>query len=54
MNYSFVNVNQIIENYKSVADGNIDIKKALSNYIKKPNGLNRANVWLAITTMKVE
>ena len=54
MNYSFVNVNEIIENYKSVADGNIDIKKALSNYTKKPNGLNRANVWLAIITMKDE
>ena len=54
MNYSFVNVNEIIENYKSVADGNIDIKKALSSYIKKPNGLNRANVWLAIITMKDE
>ena len=54
MNYSFVNVNQIIENYKSVADGNIDIQKALSNYIKKPNGLNRANVWLAVITMKDE
>ena len=54
MNYSFVNVNEITENYKSVADGNIDIKTALSNYIKKPNGLNRANVWLAIITMKDE
>ncbi len=54
MNYSFVNINEIIENYKSVADGNIDIKKALSNYIKKPNGLNRANVWLAVITMKDE
>ena len=54
MNYSFVNVNEIIENYKSVADGNIDIKKALSSYTKKPNGLNRANVWLAIITMKDE
>ncbi len=54
MNYSFVNVDEIIENYKSVADGNIDIKKALSNYTKKPNGLNRANVWLAIITMKDE
>ena len=54
MNYSFVNVNQIIENYKSVADGNIDIKNALSSYTKKPNGLNRANVWLAIITMKDE
>ena len=54
MNYSFVNVKQIIENYKSVADGNIDIKKALSNYTKKPNGLNRANVWLAIITIKDE
>ena len=54
MNYSFVNVNEIIENYKSVAGGNIDIKKALSSYTKKPNGLNRANVWLAIITMKDE
>ncbi len=54
MNYSFVNVNEIIENYKSVADGNIDIKTALSRYKKKPNGLNRANVWLAIITMKDE
>ncbi len=54
MNYSFVNVNKIIENYKSVADGNIDIEKALSSYTKKPNGLNRANVWLAIITMKDE
>ncbi len=54
MNYSFVNVKEIIENYKSVADGNIDIKKALSSYTKKPNGLNRANVWLAIITMKDE
>ncbi len=54
MNYSFVNVNEIIENYKSVADGNIDIKKALSSYTNKPNGFNRANVWLAIITMKDE
>ena len=54
MNYSFINVKQIIENYKSVADGNIDIKKALSNYTKKPTGLNRANVWLAIITIKDE
>ena len=54
MNYSFVNVNEIIENYKSVAEGNIDIKKALSSYTKKPNGLNRANVWLAMITMKDE
>ena len=54
MNYSFVNVNEIIENYKAVADGNIDIKKALSSYTKKPNGLNRANVWLAIIMMKDE
>lgn len=54
MNYSFVKVNQIIENYKSVADGNIDFKEALSRYLKKPNGLNRANVWLAVITMKDE
>ena len=54
MNYSFVNVKQIINNYKSVADGNMDIKKAISNYTKKQNGLNRANVWLAIITMKDE
>ncbi len=54
MNYSFVNAKQIIENYKSVADGNIDIKKALSNYTKNPTGLNRANVWLAVKTIKDE
>ncbi len=54
MNYSFVNVNEITQTYKSVADGNIDIKTALSNYTKKPNGLNRANVWLAIIMMNDE
>ena len=27
INYSFVSVDQIIENYKSVADGNVDFEK---------------------------
>ncbi len=48
LNYNFVSVDQIIENYKSVADGNIDFEKSFSNFLKKPNGYNRANVWLSI------
>ena len=48
LNYNFVSVDQIIENYKSVADGNIDFEKSFSNFLKEPNGYNRANVWLSI------
>ncbi len=48
LNYDFVTVDQIIENYKSVADGNIDFEKSFSNFLKEPNGYNRANVWLSI------
>ena len=54
INYSFVSVDQIIENYKSVADGNVDFEKAYSNFIIEPNGYNRANIWLGIINMKDE
>ena len=52
INYSFVSVDQIIEGYKSVSDGEIDAANSFSNYIKKPNGLSRANVWFSILTLK--
>ena len=52
LNYSFVSVDQIIENYKSVADGSIDFEKSYSNFLKEPNGYNRANVWLSIINIK--
>ena len=52
LNYSFVSVDQIIENYKSVADGNIDFENSFSNFLKEPNGYNRANVWLSIINIK--
>ncbi len=52
LNYNFVSVNQIIENYKSVADGNNDFEISFSNFLKEPNGYNRANVWLSI--IKIE
>ena len=51
INYSFVSTDQIIEDYKSVSNGEVDIENALSNYIKKPNGQSRANVWFAILTL---
>ncbi len=54
INYSFVSVDQIIENYKSVADGNLTFEKAYSNFINEPNGYNRANIWLSIINMKDE
>ncbi len=52
LNYSFVSVDQIIENYKSVADGNVDFEKSFSNFLKEPNGYNRANVWLSIINIR--
>ena len=52
LNYNFVSVDQIIENYKSVADGNIDFEISFSNFLKEPNGYNRANVWLSIIKIK--
>ncbi len=52
LNYSFISVDQIIENYKSVADGNIDFENSFSNFLKEPNGYNRANVWLSIINIK--
>ena len=54
INYSFVSVDQIIENYKSVADVNVGFEKAYSSFIVEPNGYNRANVWLNIINMKDE
>ena len=54
LNYSFVSVDQVIENYKSVADGSIDFEKSFSNFLKEPNGYNRANVWLSIINIKDE
>lgn len=52
MTYSDIPVETIIENYKSVADGQIDITTTLTNFSKEPNGYNRANVWLSIITLK--
>ena len=52
LNYNFVSVDQIIENYKSVADGNNDFEISFSNFLKEPNGYNRANVWLSIIKIK--
>ena len=52
LNYSFVSVDQIIENYKSVADGNTEFEKSFSLFLKEPNGYNRANVWLSIINIK--
>ena len=54
INYSFVSVDQIIDNYKLVADGNVDFKKAYSDFINDPSGYNRANVWLSVINMKDE
>ena len=52
INYSFVSTDQIIEDYKSVSNGEIDIENSLSHYINKPNGQSRANVWFSIVTLK--
>ena len=54
LNYSFVSVDQIIDNYKSLADGNVGFEKAYSNFLNEPNGYNRANIWLSIINMKDE
>ena len=54
ISYSLVKVEQIIDNYKSVADGNVDFEKAYFNFKNEPNGYNRANVWLSIINMKDE
>ena len=52
INYSFVSTDQIIEDYKSVSNGEIGIENSLSNYKKKPNGQARANVWFSVLTIK--
>ena len=35
-----------------MSDGTADIVEAFANYTKKPNGFNRANIWLSIITIK--
>ncbi len=54
LNYNFVSLDEIIDNYKSVADGSVDFEKSYSNFINEPNGYNRANIWLSIINMKDE
>ena len=49
--YTDISIDKIIENYKSVADGNININEALISYSKEPNAFNRANVWLSIISL---
>ena len=51
MNYGSVSSDQIIDNYKSVSNGKLDIQKTLSTYLKDPNGQTRANVWLSIISL---
>ena len=52
MNYGNVPLDQIKENYKSVSDGSLSIEEAIASYSKKPNGFQRANVWMSIMTLK--
>ena len=54
INYTDITVETIIENYKSVADGKVDVQTALLNYSKEPNAYNRANVWFSIISLKDE
>ncbi len=51
--YAEISLEKIIENYKSVADGNVNIDEALISYSKEPNAFNRANVWLSIIILKM-
>ena len=46
--YTDISIDKIIENYKYVADGNVNIDEALKSYSKEPNAFNRANIWLSI------
>jgi hypothetical protein len=54
INYTDITVETIIQNYKSVADGKVDVQMALLNYSKEPNAYNRANVWFSIIGLKDE
>ena len=49
--YTDISIDKIIENYKSVADGNVNTDDALIIYSKEPNAFNRANVWLSIISL---
>ena len=51
MNYDQVSSEQIIQNYKSVSNEPLNIKKAFSTYTENPNGYSRANVWLSIISL---
>lgn len=50
--YSFVPVEQTFENYKSVANGKIDVNNAFSSYNKNPNGYNKSNLWFSLISIK--
>ena len=49
--YTDISIDKIIENYKYVADGNVNIDEALKSYSKEPNAFNRANIWLSIISL---
>ena len=51
INYEQVSSEKIIENYKSVSNGSLDIEKNLYLFIESPTGYNRANVWLSVVAL---
>ena len=51
INYEQVSSEKIIENYKSVSNGSLDIEKNLYLFIESPSGYNRANVWLSVVAL---
>ena len=52
LNYGNVPIDQIKENYKSVSDGSFSLEEAISSDSIKPNGFDRANVWMSIMGLK--
>ena len=51
INYEQVSSEKIIDNYKSVSNGSLDIEKNFYLFIESPNGYNRANVWLSVVAL---
>jgi len=51
INYQQVSSETIIENYKSVSSGSLDIQKNFSLFLESPTGYNRANVWLSVVAL---
>jgi hypothetical protein len=51
INYQKVPSEKIIENYKSVSNGSLEIEKNFSLFIENPTGYNRANVWLSVAAL---